>query len=318
MMIRSLLLSAAALAVLTALDPGTPARAGGYGMGGAVCLPNTRNIVKNFTFNKNININKNTYINKNIAINKNINITKNIDLSKKIEINKNIVINKGPKSGSEAEAFAAAYAYASAQAEANSAAFAYARTGGSYVTVVNRGGEIGQLAVAQPEETCVTQWATVVKSIHAECVDKLGEHHPATRMIPETWVDSSTEKEIFRCLPGSTLKVIIGDVVQSDHGLAGIYQGGTAIACGPGEALRHFKDGLVKCAVAEKVPDCTERTNLRKYGIGDLFFTYQSQVCAKPPEPPDGVVYSKGGYSKATGETRLSNMTFDGGVGYGE
>jgi len=27
------------------------------------------------------------------------------------------------------------------------------------------------------------------------------------------------------------------------------------------------------------VPDCTERTNLRKYGSGDMFFTYVSKVC---------------------------------------
>jgi len=29
------------------------------------------------------------------------------------------------------------------------------------------------------------------------------------------------------------------------------------------------------------VPDCTERTNLRKYGTGDMFFTYRSRVCAE-------------------------------------
>jgi hypothetical protein len=28
-----------------------------------------------------------------------------------------------------------------------------------------------------------------------------------------------------------------------------------------------------------RVPDCTERTNLRKYGTGDMFFTYVSRVC---------------------------------------
>ena len=28
-----------------------------------------------------------------------------------------------------------------------------------------------------------------------------------------------------------------------------------------------------------RVPDCTERTNLRKYGTGDMFFTYVTRVC---------------------------------------
>ncbi|MEO8300884.1 MAG: hypothetical protein ABI608_03775, partial [Rhizomicrobium sp.] len=41
----------------------------------------------------------------------------------------------------------------------------------------------------------------------------------------------------------------------------------------------HFKDGMLKCAVARKVPDCTERTNLRKWGTGDMFFTYVTRVC---------------------------------------
>ncbi len=45
------------------------------------------------------------------------------------------------------------------------------------------------------------------------------------------------------------------------------------------EALRHFKDGMLKCAPALPVPDCTERTNLRRYGTGDLFFSYRASVC---------------------------------------
>ena len=27
------------------------------------------------------------------------------------------------------------------------------------------------------------------------------------------------------------------------------------------------------------MPDCTERTNLRKWGTGDMFFTYVARVC---------------------------------------
>ena len=49
--------------------------------------------------------------------------------------------------------------------------------------------------------------------------------------------------------------------------------------CAPQEALRYYKGGLLKCAPAVRVPDCTERTNLRKYGTGDMFFSYVARVC---------------------------------------
>ena len=31
----------------------------------------------------------------------------------------------------------------------------------------------------------------------------------------------------------------------------------------------------------ERVPDCTERRNMRRYGLGDLFFSYHAKVCAR-------------------------------------
>jgi hypothetical protein len=77
-----------------------------------------------------------------------------------------------------------------------------------------------------------------------------GQLHPATRMLGETWIDSSIEQELYRCLLGATLRVAFGEVVQSSHGMAGVYDNGRILICGPGEALRHFTDGLVKCAPA--------------------------------------------------------------------
>ena len=44
-------------------------------------------------------------------------------------------------------------------------------------------------------------------------------------------------------------------------------------------ALRHLKGGVLKCASAEMVADGTERANLRKWGTGDMFFTYVTRVC---------------------------------------
>ncbi len=121
-------------------------------------------------------------------------------------------------------------------------------------------------------------------------------------MLAETWVDASYEGEVARCIPGSHLKVTIGDVVQSDQGLAGTYSTGVILQCGENEAVRHFKNGVLKCALAVPVPDCTERTNLRKFGTGDMFFTYRSTVCA------DNV-------RTTSREADMDEMSLNGGVG---
>ena len=210
-----------------------------------------------------------------IVINKNININKNMNLNKNININKVVVINK---INVQVAAFAQAMAEANAHAGADASVIIYG--GGSYEYVnVNNSGNIGAIATASGH--CEMQEASVVKSIHAVCISAEGREFPASHMLAETWVDASYEGEVARCIPGSHLKVTIGDVVQSDQGLAGLYSTGVILQCGEHEAVRHFKDGMLKCAPAMAVPDCTERTNLRKWGTGDMFFTYRSKVCAE-------------------------------------
>src|SRR5438477_3723608 len=83
---------------------------------------------------------------------------------------------------------------------------------------------------------------------------------------------------LARCIAGATLKVTIGDVLQSDKGMAGTYEHGQILGCGEHEALRHYKNGMLKCVPAVPVRDCTERTNLRRYGSADFFFTYRADV----------------------------------------
>ncbi|MEP6831479.1 MAG: hypothetical protein ABI963_14150, partial [Rhizomicrobium sp.] len=90
--------------------------------------------------------------------------------------------------------------------------------------------------------------------------------------------------EVVRCIPGSHLKIMIGKVIQSSEGMAASTSSGQVLECGGHEALRHYKDGLLKCAPAVAVVDCTERTNLRKYGTADLFFSYRAQVCLETQE----------------------------------
>ena len=111
----------------------------------------------------------------------------------------------------------------------------------------------------------------------------------------------------MRCIPGSTLKVVIGDVVESDQGMVGTYASGQVLECGPREALRHYKDGMLKCAPAVPVPDCTERTNLRRYGESDMFFSYRASVCVSATRTT----------ARETRDLELTGMTLDGGVGEG-
>ena len=77
---------------------------------------------------------------------------------------------------------------------------------------------------------------------------------------------------------------MIGKVIQSSEGLAAGASSGQVLKCGAHEALRHYKDGLLKCAPAVPVVDCTERTNLRKYGTADMFFSYRAEVCLETHE----------------------------------
>jgi hypothetical protein len=232
-----------------------------------------------------------------IIINKNININKPVNINKNININKVVVINK-------VNIEVAAFAQALAEANANAGARVTIYSGGSYEYVnVRQGGDVGVRAAVGGH--CEMQDATVVKSIHAVCVSAEGREFPASHMLADTWVNEAYEGEVARCIAGSRLKITIGEVVQSDQGMAGLYEKGVILQCGEHEAVRHYKDGMLKCAPAEAVPDCTERTNLRKYGTGDLFFTYRSKVCATEAR------------SSVSREIELDGGALSGGVGDG-
>ncbi|MGA7674802.1 MAG: hypothetical protein WCA78_07100 [Rhizomicrobium sp.] len=331
---RSFIFITAALtgAVLVATPP-TPALAGGgsqhgnKGSSSCGCGGGSVTVHKPVTINKSINIYKPVTINKDIniykpvTINKDINITKNIDNSKNITINKDvnieknitidksIVINKGGSDTAEASAFAEAMASASANASASASANnnVVVQGGGysEFVTVNNRGG--GEISGIKTSQQCRMQEANVVKAIHAVCVSPDGREFPASHMTADTWLDTSFEGEALRCIPGSHLKVVIGDVVQSDQGMAGTYASGQVLECAEHEALRHYKDGMLKCAPAVPVPDCTERTNLRRYGTGDMFFSYRASVCTNGAQTS----------AREASDLDVTGMTLDGGVGDG-
>jgi hypothetical protein len=287
------IVSAAAL-LLAAVLP-VPAGAWTPGGGGPGLGSGPKCKTGGVTINKWININKPVTITNNANIWKDITINNDINIQKNIWINKNITINKG-----NVDVSAQAFAFASAGAQASSSS-----GGGGYVEEVNvnrGGGVVGQ---AQASQSCEMQEATVVKAVHAVCIAPDGREFPASHMLPDTWVEASYEGEIARCIPGAYVKVVIGDVVQSDQGMAGLYEHGQTLVCAEHEALRHYKDGMLKCAAVVPVKDCTERTNLRKYGTGDLFFSYRSKVCATPAR------------EARTRAIELTGMSLEGGVGPG-
>lgn len=284
------LIAALGLALFAAAQPAFAGGSPGTGWGSG---PHCKTVNNNKWINiyKPVTINKNIDIWKSIVVNNNVNIEKNVWINKPININKNITINKG---GVNVQVEASASASAGAIAIAG---------GGGYVeeTTVNKTDVIG---AAHAEESCEMQEATVVKAIHAICVAPDGREFPASHMLADTWVDSSYEGEVARCIPGAYVKVVVGEVVQSDQGLAGVYEHGETLVCAEHEALRHFKDGMLKCTPVIPVKDCTERTNLRRYGTGDLFFSYRSKVCAAVTR-------------EARTHVDLSGMSLEGGVGPG-
>jgi hypothetical protein len=289
----SLTLASVAAMGLAGTFMAAPAVAGGYTPPkGGYCPPKPS-----------VHIHKPVRIYKPIRINNSVRINKNIVINKPIRINKQIIINKG---NIDADAIARA------AARSESTAIAVASGGSAIVDVAApQGGDFGGVAVEMP---CVEQWATVVKAIHAVCVSRSGSTHPATRMRPETWVDSTMNAEIFRCLAGSYLRVKIGDVVDSRQGMAGVYEGAQVLECRPGQALRHYRDGTVKCAVAERVSDCVERRNMRRYGIGDLFFSYRAKVCARVSWSASAQTSSSHAASATATEVEVEG-SFNGGVG---
>jgi hypothetical protein len=249
-----------------------------------VTITNNIDNSKNITVYKPVNINNNIDITKNIDNSKNIDITKNIDnskninASKNIEINKSIVINKNVDVQVSAIAQAQAQAFAAAGAASGAISFAGFSGGIPESPGFVAGGEIN-VNVEAAAPACTWQETTVIKAIHALCVSEDHHEFPASHMVEDSWIRAGYEGEIARCLPGSTLKVTIGSVMQSSEGAAVSTAHGETLMCAPQEALRYYKGGLLKCAPAVKVPDCTERTNLRKYGTGDMFFSYVTRVC---------------------------------------
>jgi hypothetical protein len=283
--------------------------AGGGGGGGPHCPPPGHGggvviINKPITITKSVSIWKPVTINKDVNIWNNVDIQKNVTINKNVNIQKSVVINKSDSSSAVAEAFA----FAGARAEASAGGNVYY---GSYseenVTYNYRGGEVAAAAEGSEEQACTMQEASVIKAIHAVCLAPDGHEFPASHMQPETFIESSYEGEIARCIPGARLKLVIGDVLQSDQGMAGTYQSGDVLYCAEHEAVRHYKDGMLKCERAVPVPDCTERTNLRKYGTGDMFFTFRRTVCAMPARTA----------RQQTHSVEVSGMSMEGGVGAG-
>lgn len=322
--LTSALVSAAIIGTPLASEAGGMSHMGTYGGGIAhmpapsTCGPvghpghsttvnNNIHVYKPVTVTKNFDVTTNIDNSKNITINKPVSITNNIDNSKNISINKSIVINKGGDNIS-----VMAEASASASASANAASFANAGAGAGAVVMGGggwapeaptafAGGDIGNLTVetGPVRQQCTIQEATIVKAIHAVCLSADGHEFPASHMLGDTWISGSYEGEVARCIPGSHLKVNVGKVIQSSEGLAAGTSSGEVLICGAHEALRHYKDGLLKCAPAVPVVDCTERTNLRKYGTADMFFSYRAQVCLETREE----------YSETSALTRGSSRT---------
>lgn len=203
----------------------------------------------------------------------------------------------GGHGGAHASASASASVFVYNRVESN----VYVKGGSSSVYYINRTPTpLGSLDVETGRYEL--REGTVVKSLRAVCVAADGAEHPASRVNANTWLDIGYEGELYRCIEGTTLRVTIGAVVETEKGMAAIFDGGATLSCSAGEALGHWKGGMIKCVPRKPMPECTERRLLRRHGPGDIFFTMRMEVRVRVDEAIEGGV-------------NLSGMYLDGGVG---
>jgi hypothetical protein len=140
-------------------------------------------------------------------------------------------------------------------------------------------------------------------AIRAVCVDDRGGSHPAARLDPSRTVDPSYRGELYRCVIGTRLMVMLSSTFESTEHFSGDFTGAQTIHCAKNEALWHGKDGQLYCAPRTPQRDCYERSLLRTHGPGDkiIFARFEREYEYEREYERESIA--------------LSGMTLSGGVG---
>ncbi len=162
------------------------------------------------------------------------------------------------------------------------------------------------------KEVCIDRVSVVetLRAIQAVCLDDTGTPHPASRLDASQAVDAAFSGELFRCVPGSSLQVSLGSVIDGEAN----FSTAEGFSCAKGDALVHLPNGELTCAPQSDQRSCFERSLLRRHGPGIkvIHATQQKTFC----EPTIETTYQTV-QREVTKERALQNgpIVLDGGVG---
>ena len=167
--------------------------------------------------------------------------------------------------------------------------------------------------VPTTQTTCVAQsgQTSAWRPVQAVCVDDKGTPHPASRPSAEERVNPDFEGEIFRCMAGTTMQVILGDRELSG-GHAG-FKNASGFSCAKGEALVHRRGGQLVCAAQKPRRNCNERSLLRRNGPGIKLVHASRQNACVPTTTT--VMQTVTRHVERTRPAKTGPIVFDGGVG---
>ena len=170
--------------------------------------------------------------------------------------------------------------------------------------------------VPTTQTTCVNQggYSTTYRPVQAVCVDDKGTPHPASRPSADERVDVSFEGEVFRCMAGTSMQVIIGNGSQLAGGAtSNSFQNASGFSCAKGEALVHRRGGELVCQPQVPQRNCNERSLLRRNGPGVKLIQMRAPASCVPTTTT--VMETVTRQVQRTRPAKTAPMVFDGGVG---
>ena len=135
------------------------------------------------------------------------------------------------------------------------------------------GGMVPAAEATATERRLETRTIEQMTALRALCLDDRTVPHPASQTFGERTVPQGFEGELFRCMAGTSMTVMLG---RQSNGSAD-FTGAQTMTCARGEALR-LVGGEVRCATQEPRRPCNERSLLRRYGQGDKLLTMRRTV----------------------------------------
>lgn len=168
--------------------------------------------------------------------------------------------------------------------------------------------------VPTTQTTCINQggYTTALRPVQAFCIDDKGTPHPASRPSSTERVDANFEGEIFRCMAGTSMQVVLGDRSTLAGGSTN-FQKASGFTCAKGQSLVHRRGGELVCQAQIPQRNCNERSLLRRNGPGIKLVQTRAPAACVPTTTT--VMQSVTRQVERTRPVKTAPMVFDGGVG---